>query len=1026
MAAYNDFVEDVKSNIEGLVAYGGTIVPTSNEFSIILAQHIRGGYMALPTLEVLADLPIEIMQKDMTVVVSEHDRPNGSKHTRTRYYLKTVPVNRLSDSGEDISVYWTVEQASTVEDQSILETQYAPNVNGSRPLFLSSQISSDAYQAGYPSTASFEGGNPSDIIWADDFDPLKGHAWIRQRINSTQPWGIPVSISAPGDYEQNQYIDFIFKWVTKGSAVPDKPVQPNDFNVLPTGWINTPGDDYDTLILTKDLYRSEALKNPYGVLKSDWSIPTLVSSDPELVRYGNTPGSSDFFNLTFWRPYFTPGLDTFMATRLSNVDTNWTLIKIDQENGEYSDFVFKLLPINADYDTLVANRPTAAIPINGASPNDWSDGPVQNTTTDKVQYFSKCTKFIDGSLKTPWSLPHRFDGLDSILAAIEETPGDTFYRTRDVNGNLVDAFASIDLVAKLYRGITQITTEINSYKWYRGNTLIIFSNITHKATNLGVGLNDAHTISVDGTTLTITPDAVDVTQQYKVGINHTSRDSDYEESIQILDATDDGESFVVDIFAVNGHVFKNQTGLYQFDAKFFKGGELDLTNVTFVWILLDGSGTPISGGLKDSGGSALSSPVDDQTVYVSGADIDEKAVLTLSATFGSVSRQINISLTDLSDIQGYDVLYWGLGSTDPGSPTDFTPRTLTKQQVLDLGIGYLDAADATNAWYRIERINGVWGAELKIRGEAGQAGGGIDLLIFKNVTAPTVPATPAVPGSGSIIPSGWTRTPTDFSGGEDTRYMTSCVFLLRTDVVADPSVFTRDNYTPDGTYGAVAKIESNPSGSGVDGYNGWSPLFAMEVDGERRILKLVDWFGGTGSKPAGAGTTTSYVGPTGLTSKALATDFRGPAGADGVYTPPYLVKVGDETATGIGGGISTTVGPQLTLQSITLEAYARPRIILVLGRVFLRSDASSSDDYFNVWLDRVIIAPDNSSTTTRVSQTYKRPMIGVNASEHAIVEYAITVNGSSNKERYNLRMVQVAGGNAFRNAGYLQILVINL
>lgn len=1026
MGAYNDFVEDVKSNIDGIVPYGGTIVPTANEFSIVLAQHIQGGYMALPTLEVLADFPIELMQKDMTIVVSEHERPNGSQHTRTRYYLKTVPVNRLSDTSEDISLYWTVEQTSTVADQSILETQYAPNVNGSRPLFLSSQITSDAYQAGYPSTASFEGGNPSDIVWSDDFDPLKGHAWIRQRINSAQPWGIPVSISAPGDYEQNQYVDFIFKWVPKSSPIPDRPIQPDDFNVLPVGWINTPGDDYDTLIVTNDLYRSSVLKSVYGVLKSEWGIPILISSDPQLVRYGNTPGSSDFFNLTFWRPYFTPGLDTFMATRLLNTDTTWTLIKIDQENGEYADFVFKLLPINADYDTLVASRPTSSVPINGASPNDWSNEPVENTTTDQIQYFCKCTKFIDGSLKTPWSLPHRFDGIDSIVAVIEETPGDTFYRTRDVNGNLVDAFASIDLVSRLYRGVTEITTEINSYKWYRGNTLIIFSNITHKATNLGVGLNDAHTISVDGKTLTITPDAVIITQQYKVGINHTSRTPDYEESIQILDATDDAEAFIVDILAVNGHVFKNQEGLYRFDAKFYKGGELDLANVSFIWTLVDGAGAPIIGALRNSSGVPLSVPVTTQTVYVSGADVDEKAVLILSAFYGAVSRQINVSLTDLSDIQGYDVLYWGLGSSDPGSPTDFTPRTLTKQEVLDLGIGYLDIADGANAWYRIERINGVWGPELRIRGEAGQAAGGIELIIFKNVTAPTVPSIPAVPGSGSIIPAGWTHPATDFAGSEDTRYMTSCTFLLRTDVVADPTVFTRDNYTPVGTYGTLSKIESNPSGTGVDGYNGWSPLFSMEVDGERRILKLVDWFGGTGTKPAGAGTTTSYVGPTGLTSKALATDFRGPAGPDNGYVPPYLIKIGDETATGIGGSVGTSVGPQITLQSITLEAYARPRIIQVFGRVNLRSDNSNSDDYFNVWLDRVIIKPDNSSTVNRVAQTYKRPMIGVNASESATIEYSITVNGSSDKERYNLRLVQSAGGSAFRNAGYLQILVINL
>lgn len=68
-------------------------------------------------------------------------------------------------------------------------------------------------------------------------------------------------------------------------------------------------------------------------------------------------------------------------------------------------------------------------------------------------------------------------------------------------------------------------------------------------------------------------------------------------------------------------------------------------------------------------------------------------------------------------------------------------------------------------------------------------------------------------------------------------------------------------------------------GTGVgSGGNGWTPEFAGEVDGTRRVLRVVDWAGGTGDKPA----IGLYVGPSGFVSDITqAVDFRGAAGAGG-------------------------------------------------------------------------------------------------------------------------------------------------
>jgi hypothetical protein len=69
----------------------------------------------------------------------------------------------------------------------------------------------------------------------------------------------------------------------------------------------------------------------------------------------------------------------------------------------------------------------------------------------------------------------------------------------------------------------------------------------------------------------------------------------------------------------------------------------------------------------------------------------------------------------------------------------------------------------------------------------------------------------------------------------------------------------------------VSDPKKNPDLTGPTGGNGWTPMFAGEADGTRTLLKVVDWAGGKGVKPAlgyvGAATSTALV------SKALAFNF---------------------------------------------------------------------------------------------------------------------------------------------------------
>lgn len=65
---------------------------------------------------------------------------------------------------------------------------------------------------------------------------------------------------------------------------------------------------------------------------------------------------------------------------------------------------------------------------------------------------------------------------------------------------------------------------------------------------------------------------------------------------------------------------------------------------------------------------------------------------------------------------------------------------------------------------------------------------------------------------------------------------------------------------------------------GNDGNDGWSPVFSINSDSARRVLRVVDWVGGEGTKPA----TGKYVGLYGLVDAiGDGVDIRGTTGATG-------------------------------------------------------------------------------------------------------------------------------------------------
>lgn len=100
-------------------------------------------------------------------------------------------------------------------------------------------------------------------------------------------------------------------------------------------------------------------------------------------------------------------------------------------------------------------------------------------------------------------------------------------------------------------------------------------------------------------------------------------------------------------------------------------------------------------------------------------------------------------------------------------------------------------------------------------------------------------------------------------------------------------------FTPDRTKGIGTYSNWLLTLTGDLGFDGWSPITAYESDGARIVQQVVDWQGGTGSKPA----TGKYIGASGFVdAKGDAVDVRGAPGSDGVdgWTPVFATVNDDD------------------------------------------------------------------------------------------------------------------------------------
>lgn len=124
--------------------------------------------------------------------------------------------------------------------------------------------------------------------------------------------------------------------------------------------------------------------------------------------------------------------------------------------------------------------------------------------------------------------------------------------------------------------------------------------------------------------------------------------------------------------------------------------------------------------------------------------------------------------------------------------------------------------------------------------------------------------------------------------------------------------------------------------AGSDGLDGWNPYLAIENDGDRRVLKLENWFGGEGTKPSFIGYYLNDLGLT--TSLAAGTDIRGPAGGGG-WDPSQAVK---DSLTMVAGFSLPPGATALGAEAIAIQAARATDDLIASGNYSVAIGSSSS------------------------------------------------------------------------------------
>lgn len=170
------------------------------------------------------------------------------------------------------------------------------------------------------------------------------------------------------------------------------------------------------------------------------------------------------------------------------------------------------------------------------------------------------------------------------------------------------------------------------------------------------------------------------------------------------------------------------------------------------------------------------------------------------------------------------------------------------------------------------------------------------------------------------------------------------------------------------------------------GAKGWTPVLVVVSDGERRVLRLIDYIDGEGTKPSIP--TDNYVGTTGLTALANAVDIRGATGATGPAANAFTniavagqttvsAEVANDTLT-ITNGTGIAVTTDAANDSITITNNDRGsqqnifKNIAVSGQSTIVAD-TNDDTLTIVGSGSVTVTTDAATDTVTISGAVAAP-----------------------------------------------------
>ena len=156
----------------------------------------------------------------------------------------------------------------------------------------------------------------------------------------------------------------------------------------------------------------------------------------------------------------------------------------------------------------------------------------------------------------------------------------------------------------------------------------------------------------------------------------------------------------------------------------------------------------------------------------------------------------------------------------------------------------------------------------------------------------------------------------------------------------------------------LVSLKGATGATGATGNNGWTPSLRTEVRGtDELVLRIVDWTGGSGTKPA-----VGYLSSTGIATNASnASNIRGTQGLQGIRGEQGLQGVaGQDAAQATNIVIQNDHSVIVTYNnSTTLQSNTPPR---VLGWGSYKDGKYTDISPFPISANTTVIVPNNSGT----------------------------------------------------------------